>query len=67
MSIKKLIALPLHAILFLPLIGLASCGQGTSSAGGVGVQIDWVNFIRFNGITYLAESHGIAIQQAAVK
>lgn len=44
MSIKKLIALPLYAILFLPLIGLASCGQGASSAGGAGVQIDWVNF-----------------------
>lgn len=60
MFIKKLVTLPLYAILFLSLIGLASCGQGTSSTGGAGVQIDWVNFIRFNSITYLAESQHIA-------
>lgn len=59
-SIKKLIALSLYAMLFLPLIGLASCGQGASSTGGTtGVQIDWVNFIHFQGITYLAGSQHI--------
>jgi hypothetical protein len=60
MFIKKLIALPLYAIVFLPLIGLVSCGSGASGAGGAGVQIDWVNFIRFQGITYLADSQHIA-------
>ncbi|MHB8597899.1 MAG: hypothetical protein ACYDER_13925 [Ktedonobacteraceae bacterium] len=60
MFIKKLITLPLYAIVFLPLIGLVSCGSGASGAGGTSVQIDWVNFIRFQGITYLADSQHIA-------
>jgi hypothetical protein len=42
----------------LTVIGLASCGSqnGGPSSGGQNVSIDWVNFIRFNGITYLATS-----------
>ena len=46
--------------MLLTLIGLAGCGSQTggpgSSSGGQNVSIDWVNFIRFNGITYLATS-----------
>jgi hypothetical protein len=40
-------------------MGLVSCGSqtgGPGSSGGQNVKIDWVNFIRFNGITYLATS-----------
>ncbi len=47
-------------IMLLTLIGLVSCGSQTggqgSSTSGQNVSIDWVNFIRFNGITYLATS-----------
>ncbi len=61
MFMKKLITLPLYALLLLPLIVVVSCGSGTSGGdGGTGVQIDWVDFIRFNGITYLADSQHIA-------
>jgi hypothetical protein len=46
--------------MLLTLIGLVSCGSQTggqgSSTSGQNVSIDWVNFIRFNGITYLATS-----------
>ena len=43
--------------MLLTFVGLASCGSqtgGPGSSGGQNVSIDWVNFIRFNGITYLA-------------
>src|ERR1700738_2289793 len=45
--------------MLLALIGLMGCGSqtgGPGSSGGQNVSIDWVNFIRFNGITYLATS-----------
>src|SRR5713226_9254649 len=38
----------------LPLLGLVSCGS--SSSGGQSSKIDWVNFVRFGGITYLVPS-----------
>lgn len=61
MFIKKPITLPLYAMLLLPLIALASCGSGASGAGvRTDVQIGWVNFIRFQSITYLADSQHIA-------
>ena len=40
-------------LMLLTLIGLVGCGSQT---GGQNVSIDWVNFIRFNGITYLVTS-----------
>ena len=40
-------------LMLLTVIELASCGSQT---GGQNVSIDWVNFIRFHGITYLATS-----------
>ena len=46
-------------LMLLTVIGLASCGSqtgGPGSSGGQNVSIDWVNFIRFHGITYLATS-----------
>lgn len=51
----------------LSVIGLASCGshaggQGQSS-GGQNVLIDWVNFIRFHGITYLATPDSLPASQ----
>ena len=61
MSIKKLAVLLLYAILLLPLTGMVSCGFGAiGTGGGTDVQIDWVSFIRFQGVTYLADSQHIA-------
>src|SRR5579872_6184789 len=57
-SLKVRCMAPLFMVLVL--IGLAGCGSQTggsgSSSGGQNVSIDFVNFIRFNGITYLATS-----------
>src|SRR5436190_21911876 len=52
--IEKMVGriLTLHIIL-LPLLGLVSC---TSSVSTPTTQIDWVNFIQFGGITYLANA-----------
>ena len=47
--------------LLLSLTGMVSCGsEAIGAGGGTGVQIDWVNFIRFQGITYIADSQHIA-------
>lgn len=53
-------ASPLLALLCC-LLGVASCGNNAASAGDVhgqptqaNVQIDWVDFMRFGGITYVA-------------
>ena len=61
MFMKKSVTISLYALLFLPLIGMVSCGANGSSGvgGGTGVQIDWVDFIRFNGITYISDSQRI--------
>src|SRR5579863_8269901 len=68
MSIKKLAVLPLYAMLLLSFAGMVSCGFGATGTGeGTGVQVDWVNFIRFNGITYLADSQHIAPTLLGVK
>lgn len=46
-------------IVLLPFSGLVSCGSlanSSPSSNNQHVVIDWVNFIRFNGITYVAVS-----------
>jgi hypothetical protein len=61
-SMKKqtLAAIVLAASLLAASIGVAGCGLQQSN-----VIIDWVNFIRFGGITYLANYHpGRELQQA---
>ena len=52
------VASPLLFVLLF-LLGLISCGSlssGSGSSGGQNVMIDWVNSLRFHGITYLATS-----------
>jgi hypothetical protein len=49
-------AISFQLALLVALVGLASCGTqvaGPSSSGNSGPQIDWVNFVRFGGITYV--------------
>ncbi len=49
-------AISFQLALLVALVGLASCGTqvaGPSSSGNSGSQIDWVNFARFGGITYV--------------
>ncbi len=53
---NKLLAISFQLALLVALVGLASCGTqvaGPSSSGNSGSQIDWVNFARFGGITYV--------------
>jgi hypothetical protein len=52
---KRLIWFSLSLILLLPLIG---CTDGLSI-----VNIDWVDFIKFNDITYLQEHQGFSINE----
>lgn len=50
------------AMLLLSLMGVAGCSHlpgATSATGGTGVQIDWVDFMQFAGIRYLAEGEKI--------
>ena len=54
---RKRFITPSLLVVLLPLLGLASCTfppHGPSSSNTQNVVIDWVNFIRFGGITYLA-------------
>ena len=49
---KRFILLTLSPILFLPLVGCTTI-----------VNIDWVDFIKFNDITYLQEKQNISINE----
>lgn len=53
-------------LLLLTVVGLAGCGSqtgGSGPSGGQNVMIDWVNLIRFHGITYLATSNTLPASQ----
>src|SRR6476661_3791764 len=56
-SERKRIIPPTLLVVLLPLLGPVSCtspSNGPSSPNTQHTVIDWVNFIRFGGITYLA-------------
>src|SRR5260370_18919510 len=46
----------LVAMVLLSLLGLVSCALPAPMPPAPATQIDWVNFIRFGGITYLAST-----------
>jgi len=56
-SARKRIITPTLLVVLLSFLGLVSCtspSNGSSSPNAQNAVIDWVNFIRFGGITYLA-------------
>src|SRR5579885_2133047 len=50
---KRLLA-PTLCVLFFSLCGLIGCGSAAGGFPATNAVIDWVNFVRFGGITYVA-------------
>ncbi len=63
--IKMPIPVPLFTLLIVLLFIMTGCGFSTNGSPGGGssgtsAQIDWVDFIRFQGITYITDDQSIA-------
>ena len=55
MRTRPLLASVLMLLLSLLSLPLSCAAKPETNKGNVVVNIDWVNFIKFNGITYLRE------------
>ena len=70
MTKRALIGAALAASLLAGCVGLAGCGRGAGGGGGVGMPgvfqsntvIDWVDSVRFDGVSYLAANPGRSLQ-----
>src|SRR5579883_1464800 len=51
---RKCLLSPNLWVMVLSIFGLSGCGTAAGGFSGTNTVIDWVNFVRFGGITYVA-------------
>lgn len=51
---RKCLLSPTLCVMVLSMFGLIGCGSAAGGFPGTNTVIDWVNFVRFGGITYVA-------------